>query len=461
MRDYLNRIKICCDTLGAAGEKVSKDNQILHILSGLGPEYNPVMISLTSRVEPPSLREVHGLLLVFENRLETIEKIGLEVMSPSVNMATQTQQNRDRTQENFRPNNGRGRGPGSFRSNNGRGRGGKFGGNWKPRCQICHIIGHTADKCYERSNLSYSPANKHMNQNDQFGGTSNGEPSAHMAHMRGSQADGHSEVNWYPDSGANNHVTYDLANLNEAGAYQGEDKVQIGNDTGLKISHIGHSIVKPILDQSHHAFVLKSLLYVPQIKKNMLSVSQFARENSVFFEFYPSFCLVKDQATGATLLKGKVDKGLYSFTLTSSSPMLLSPSRTFQPKISHPAAHSTSLANKSNLTLWHLRFGHASFNIVRKALVGSTFYKQTTTSSEATPPSPIPLSVVPTLTTLDPSLPLTPHSSNSFPSSPSKSVLSTPNSSLPQFMPSDLDRSMTIESSMSENSPVSVTNDLS
>ncbi|KAH6771966.1 hypothetical protein C2S51_010370 [Perilla frutescens var. frutescens] len=165
MRDYLKKIKICCDTLGAAGEKVSEDNQILHILSGLGPEYNPVMISLTSRVESPSLREVHGLLLVFENRLETMEKIGLEAVSPSMNMATQTQQSRDRTQDNFRPNNGRGRGPGSFRTNNGRGRGGRFGGNWKPRCQICHIIGHTADKCYERPNLSYSPANKHINQN--------------------------------------------------------------------------------------------------------------------------------------------------------------------------------------------------------------------------------------------------------------------------------------------------------
>ncbi|KAK6143275.1 hypothetical protein DH2020_023623 [Rehmannia glutinosa] len=55
MREYLNKVKNCCDVLASTGHKVSETEYILHILSGLGAEYNPVMVSVTSRFEPGSL----------------------------------------------------------------------------------------------------------------------------------------------------------------------------------------------------------------------------------------------------------------------------------------------------------------------------------------------------------------------------------------------------------------------
>ncbi|CAA0814571.1 Unknown protein, partial [Striga hermonthica] len=63
MRDYLNQIKTCCDTLAAAGQSVSDEEQVMHILAGLGQEYNPVMVSIMSKLETPVLRDVHSLLL--------------------------------------------------------------------------------------------------------------------------------------------------------------------------------------------------------------------------------------------------------------------------------------------------------------------------------------------------------------------------------------------------------------
>ena len=46
----------------------------------------------------------------------------------------------------------------------------------------------------------------------------------------------------------------------------------------------------------------------------MLSVSQFAKDNFVFFEFHPHICLVKSQETHKVLLQGVVGAdGLYSF----------------------------------------------------------------------------------------------------------------------------------------------------
>ncbi|KAL3629091.1 hypothetical protein CASFOL_026313 [Castilleja foliolosa] len=41
MREYLNKIKSCCDLLSAAGEKLSESDQLLYILGGLGVEMPP------------------------------------------------------------------------------------------------------------------------------------------------------------------------------------------------------------------------------------------------------------------------------------------------------------------------------------------------------------------------------------------------------------------------------------
>lgn len=49
---------------------------------------------------------------------------------------------------------------------------------------------------------------------------------------------------WYADSGANIHVTYDITNLAIAQPYDGDDSVGIGNGTGLHISHIGTATIQ-------------------------------------------------------------------------------------------------------------------------------------------------------------------------------------------------------------------------
>ncbi|GKV47212.1 hypothetical protein SLEP1_g54130 [Rubroshorea leprosula] len=48
------------------------------------------------------------------------------------------------------------------------------------------------------------------------------------------------------DSGANNHVTTDLTNLALHSEYNGPDELQIGDGTGLKITHVGHSTLSTL-----------------------------------------------------------------------------------------------------------------------------------------------------------------------------------------------------------------------
>ncbi|KAK6164729.1 hypothetical protein DH2020_001593 [Rehmannia glutinosa] len=75
MREYLNKIKSLCDLLTSVGHGIDESDQVLHVLSGLGAEYNPVIVSVTSRLEPCSLREAHAILLSYENRLEVSDGI--------------------------------------------------------------------------------------------------------------------------------------------------------------------------------------------------------------------------------------------------------------------------------------------------------------------------------------------------------------------------------------------------
>ncbi|KAH6766963.1 hypothetical protein C2S52_017946 [Perilla frutescens var. hirtella] len=132
MKEYLNKIKSCCDILGSAGERLSDENHVLHILAGLGPEYNSAMQT----------------------------SFNIDGLSPTANVITRTQHGRgscsynsNRGRDSFNNNRGRGYGRG-----NNLGRGGRFNGNWRPRCQICHIIGHTADRCHERHNTNFNPS---------------------------------------------------------------------------------------------------------------------------------------------------------------------------------------------------------------------------------------------------------------------------------------------------------------
>lgn len=62
-------------------------------------------------------------------------------------------------------------------------------------------------------------------------------------------------------------------------------------------------------------FYLRKVLHVLQITKNLISISKFTKDNDVFIEFHPSFCLIKDLYTKILLLQAKLTNGLYSHFL--------------------------------------------------------------------------------------------------------------------------------------------------
>lgn len=160
---------------------------------------------------------------------------------------------------------------------------------------MCGRYGQIVLRCYYRFDIEFQGANSGNYQHHNFNSTasirSSTPPSINTLIV---QDDLIKENFWYPDSGASNYVTNDLANLNIGAEYQGDNMVLVGNGAGLDVHHICSSSLK----SSHNTLFLKNIFHVPHITKNLLSVSQLCKDNNVFFEFHPVYCFVKDPLHG-------------------------------------------------------------------------------------------------------------------------------------------------------------------
>ena len=159
--------------------------------------------------------------------------------------------------------------------------------------------------------------------------------------------------------------------------YNGNSKIHMGNGTGLEISHIGLSVF-PSSSSPNKVLFLKNILRVSAIKKNLLSVSQFARDNNVYFEFHPKVCFVKYRSNHSLLLQGNLHKGLYQFNLSKklfgkASGLSLSNGQNELTCCTASLMHNvnsdfpeTTNSSFHVFDLWHKRLGHPASNLNEK-----------------------------------------------------------------------------------------------
>jgi hypothetical protein len=79
-------MKQLADTLAAIGKPLSEDEVVAYILVGLGPDYDALVTSLTTRNDDLTLDEVYAHLLSFEQRHEQHDvELTLVTGGPSAN----------------------------------------------------------------------------------------------------------------------------------------------------------------------------------------------------------------------------------------------------------------------------------------------------------------------------------------------------------------------------------------
>ncbi|KAH9688627.1 retrovirus-related pol polyprotein from transposon RE1 [Citrus sinensis] len=327
--DYFIKVKNISDNMAAAGSALSNDDLILHILSGLGPDYNSVATYITGQVGTGKmdLNEAFAMLLTREARIEGPKKGnmfnrkgfgGYGYNSGSGNNHNSSFGNNGHYKGNFGTefagvgfNNqfngyqsGNQRRGGNWNNNNGSNNfnNGKPSMNpkpqWnasKPTCQICLRPGHTANICWKLEEFMASGAYRPP--------LNRGPKAAYLTNM-----DAPVDNNWYLDSGATHHLTNDMNNVNVVEPFSGNSKLVVGNGFGLSITHIGSTILRMHNALNYFELKLNNILLVPKITKNLISISKLTKDNDVVIEFTDNFCFVKDKVKNLVILQGKAEK---------------------------------------------------------------------------------------------------------------------------------------------------------
>ena len=354
---YMQQAKSLFDELAAAGRPMSLEDFNLYVFRGLRGEFKDLVTSLITKAEPLSYADLHSHLLTHEflhknsfhsmavssSSSPLLSSSSLPQQPPllptpqiSAHLAmTNHSRNRGRYRGHWRPSNNRfqvqnrGHSTADWRQNqwqNRRTSAADFRpnqGQWsgQVRCQVCSNLGHSALQC------------------SQFR-SSTQQASAHLAVANDSAA-----TTWFPDTGANQHVTPDLATLTDSAPYLGNDFLHVGDGKALDISHVGHTT----LYSPKRLFTLTNVLRVPHITKPLLSVQKFCRDNHVYFEFHDSVFYVKDLVTKEVLLSGRSHDGLYVLSESSATSV---PQAFWSPCMSATA------------DLWHRRLGHPTPRIL-------------------------------------------------------------------------------------------------
>uniref|UniRef100_A0A803Q4P4 Integrase catalytic domain-containing protein n=1 Tax=Cannabis sativa TaxID=3483 RepID=A0A803Q4P4_CANSA len=327
MSEYLRQKKNWSDMLALVGDPYPEAHLVANVLSRLDAEYLSIVLQIEARSNT-TWQELQDLLLSFDSKIERLQNLTLNSKTtsslPQANMAAKTN------------NNGRGRGFQSqnsgthngVRFSNSRGTSGRFrgrgcgpGSGSRPTCQVCEY-GHTAAICYNRFDEIYMGSDPNNSQNQNKSGQNN-----------------------------NNHS-----------AFIATPEVLESDACKLQISHIGNGKLNT---KSGNYLLLKDMLLVPKIAKNLVSVSKLATDNNVLIEFYSTFCLVKDKVTKRVLLHRVLKDGLYQLDSPHTTPnhshqksnLISTFTISVDSNVTQPQAASLLI---SQVDVWHRRLGHPS-----------------------------------------------------------------------------------------------------
>ena len=168
--------------------------------------------------------------------------------------------------------------------------------------------------------------------------------------------DGNGDSEWCIDSGASNHMTFDIELLSNVVHNKDPSPVYLGDNSAV-LSHAQGELRLKTECPNGRCLALSNVLYVPKLAKNLLSVRSMTR-NGAEVTFKGDQCIVSKNGKSAVIGRSK-NNGLYKF----QSPTLT------HDAMNHDAmdhAYISTSATMPSLTLWHQRYGHLNMNDINK-----------------------------------------------------------------------------------------------
>ncbi|GMY38248.1 Zinc finger, CCCH-type [Fagus crenata] len=300
-----------CDDLAALGMPVPDHKKSWWLLNGLGKGYEMFTTTMLRPPIPP-YSEIVTLLESHSKRHQ---------LDTQTQAAPQMAFYNQRSNKNKKHN-------GSSNSFNSRGcgfpkdihlvQGNQINKMHDPK--ICNKRNHTALKCFNRFNHSFTPEII---------------PQALAAITIADNQD----LEWFPDTRATDHITGN--NLHSLTPYTGSGGVMVGNGDILQITHVGQANI----ESGNKSLQLNDVLLVPNIKKDLISVSKLTSDLPLKFEFDGDGFVIKDKSTNRVVARGTEKGGLYALVGESKDG-------------SNAESFFSSRFRRVDNECWHQRLGH-------------------------------------------------------------------------------------------------------
>jgi hypothetical protein len=332
---FFSKIAQTRDQLAAIGVAVDDDDLVQTAVDGLPESWETFLSSVNGREVQPNFERLWHDCLEEEGRLKSINE-------PST-VKDHALSAKAKKWKKFPQHKGKGKKPQGKHSH-------PHSHLSKVRCFNCNKLGHYAKDCRNPPSQQKRKGRFHASV-----ATEEEEPQRKRTRVVSKEQEQHresylvsalsgvvtkSEEIWLVDSGASKHMTGFKQNLVNYRDKKFNVKVELGDDGTYAIKGVGSTSFQL---QSGNVFHVEEILYVPGLKKNLISVAVLESKGyTVAFSKGKALMWPSNESMSSAMIIGVQEGGLY--------------------KISGQVIQALAHEMINPCELWHRRFGHLNYN---------------------------------------------------------------------------------------------------
>ena len=168
-------------------------------------------------------------------------------------------------------------------------------------------------------------------------------------------------LSWIIDTGATDHMCSNKALFLSMTKLSQPHLIGLPNGSDTSVSFIGKV-------QIHTSIILDNVLYVPDFKYNLVSITKLTSQLNTFVIFTDENCLLQDPSLKNNFALGVLGtrvNDLYVFNHDHIKSTLSFSLSVFS-SLPNTKAFASNSNVQSNVMIWHKRFGHASIETLHK-----------------------------------------------------------------------------------------------
>eukprot|EP00253_Pinus_taeda_P018459 PITA_18459 len=324
---FVARIKDVKDGLGAIGVAVADEDLVAITMNGMRDDFQTFIPGVSAREKTPMFDDLTAILQQEEDRRQNLN---LNPQSDDLALVEKRRLSKGKQSQQ------QSKQKGGTSQKNPHSHKGMLANHYEKKCYYCGKTGHIQRDCYYKKQAD--EARRRQVNPKHRGYFVEEEDFSHEFRLFtvdcALSASNEDDI-WYVDSGASSHMTGNKEIFDSLEEIINGSKIYLGDDNGYQIKGHGAISVKLPNGKISH---LSNVLYVPGIKKNLISVSMMA-DQDMHVEFFKTHCVIKD-CRNEIVATGMRVGSLYRLDAKRIS------------KKAMVAGESTAEQ------LWHQRFGH-------------------------------------------------------------------------------------------------------